>query len=272
MTAASAASAERYSSSEYLATYLHAEWGDLLFPCTEPIDGGTDITDEDRGKRDGNPGLFYRHIGCLARAWTSRTPMPCRHICDIGGSTGRMSYELAFHFPGATDRLLIEPSATFCTWARRLLLGDKFDGWIPIPLHIGQTGFRHIDKSNLPTPVHALSVHCVSAASIPRPSNYFDLITCLNVVDRVRHPAHLTQTACRLLRPGGMLILASPLHFEERFTKRNRWITDLHEILDPRIWAIDGREEEVPYEFKHYRRRFSLYLSQAVGAIKLKDC
>jgi SAM-dependent methyltransferase len=179
-----------------------------------------------------------------------------------------MTFELASRLPGATERVLIEPSSRFCQWAERLLLREDFDGWIPMPLDSGRPGYRRIDHDRLPRAVPHLSIHNTTAAGVPRPQDHFDVVTCLNVVDRVEDPGETVHVVGRLVRPGGLLVLASPHHFTPEFTPTHKWVTDLRELLDPGEWTVNDRECEASYDFTYYQRHHSHFVSQVIGAVR----
>lgn len=180
-----------------------------------------------------------------------------------------MCLELAREFPGAQEAMLVEPLARFCVWSRRFLLGDAtLDRWIPVPADLESPGYMRVQASNLP-PVTRTSV----STTAPRrtyhgPPGYFDLITCLNVVRRVPDPVGMVRTLGQLLRPGGFFVLASPLHFEESFTERQAWFTDLKQLFSSDTWCDDLYEADVKYTFLHYRRRLNCYLTHVIGAQK----
>jgi SAM-dependent methyltransferase len=267
--AASEANEERYSSPHYLATYLQAEWGDILYPPDNPALGSSVLWQDNSAA--GGPGYFYVTAASLAHSWAAEKGIECRRICDIGGGTGRMCYELAQRFDEPRELVLVEPSTQFSTWARQLLLGDpEFDRWIPVPDGFESPSYMQVPATNLPEPIPDVIIYKVAAEDTPRPAGFFDMITCLNVIDRVAHPREMINTLGALLRTGGLLVLADPLHFEDQFTERSAWVQDLKELFDPERWRIDGREADVKYTFLHYRRRLNCYLSQVVGAEKLK--
>jgi hypothetical protein len=58
------------------------------------------------------------------------------------------------------------------------------------------------------------------------------------------------------------------MHFDERYTSRDRWIGDVHEVLDPVYWRVEDRVVDVRYELWQARRRIISYLSQVVGAVR----
>jgi SAM-dependent methyltransferase len=249
-------SADRYSRPDYVATYLHAEWFDILFK-------GDARNDEQQIK----PGYFYQEAAKVVAEWSRNSGLAVNTICDIGGGTGRLSRELATHFPALLDQVLVEPSRTFCEWALRLIGGQKFDGWIPLPWHAGQPKYERVPPGNLPAPVAGLHIICASAENIPRPTAYFDLITCLNVLDRVSKPLELVQTILRLLRPGGLAVVASPLHFDQLFTSRSQWIEDLSGVLSAMNLNI-AATQDLTYAIRLYGRCVCIYDSQIVGILK----
>ncbi|HET9894517.1 MAG TPA: methyltransferase domain-containing protein [Streptosporangiaceae bacterium] len=265
--------ADRYASLEYQGIYLRNEWGDVLFPDlrTDGAQGSAEMeplkSDELIG--DGRPGRFYQRAAAITATWAAGLGITARRVCDVGGSTGRLLHELAGRVPDADELVLAEPSAAFCTWARRLLLGEDFDRWVPMPGPYLRADHRLVEPASLPKPIPKALIYGVTASDIPRPEGYFDVVTCMNVLDRVDDPAAFAGELLRLVRPGGLLVISSPMHFDEHYTSRDRWIGDVHEVLDPVYWRVDDREVDVRYEVWQARRRIISYLSQVVGAVRL---
>ena len=46
--------------------------------------------------------------------------------------------------------------------------------------------------------------------------DHFDLVCCVNLLDRVEHPAALLDEIARVLAPQGLLVLTSPLNWRSR--------------------------------------------------------
>jgi SAM-dependent methyltransferase len=264
--------ADRYASLEYQGIYLRNEWGDVLFPDLRP-DGAQAAPEVEPLKPDeligdGRPGRFYQRTAAITATWAAGLGITARQVCDVGGSTGRLLHDLAKRLPDAEELVLAEPSAAFCTWARRLLLGEDWDRWVPMPGPVLRADHRRVDPTCLPKPIPQALIYQVTASDIPRPAGYFDVVTCTNVLDRVDDPAAFAGELARLPRPGGLLVIASPMHFDEQYTSRDRWIGDVHEVLDPVDWRVDDREVDVRYEVWQARRRIISYLSQVVGAVR----
>jgi len=259
MTDLAGASADRYASVLFSSRYLDAEWTDLLFPGR--------LASRFLADQSFRPGRFYMEIAELAQDWAKATGCEVSRACDVGGATGRMSLELARRFPMIADQMMVEPSGEFCRWARRLLQHAEFDGRMPLPGNSGQPEYVQLSLDLLPAAL-AVSIHRVTAARVPRPAGYFDLVTCLNVADRVPNPVALVHALRRLLRPSGLLVLASAHHYEETFTPRERWVGDLRELLDPADWDVADRIRDVGYGFLRYSRGGVWYSSQVAGAVR----
>ena len=107
-----------------------------------------------------------------------------------------------------------------------------------------------------------------SAEQIPLADATFDLVISEYGASIWCDPYRWIPEAARLLRPGGLLVLASPMHFDEHYTSRDKWIGDVREVLDPACWSIGDREIDVRYELWQNRRRIISYLSQVIGAVR----
>jgi SAM-dependent methyltransferase len=261
-------SADRYASLEYQAIYLRAEWADILFPGAHPDVPETPALEPDPLIGTGRPGHFYQRVAAITAAWASGLGLEAQRACDVGGSTGRLVFEFAKRLPDMTELVLAEPSAAFCTWARRLLLAEDFDLWVPMPDGVSKPTHLRVEPVCLPKPVSQVFVYNVTAQNVPRPEAYFDVVSCANVLDRVEDPAALVKDLEYLVRPGGLLVLSSPLHFDPNYTATARWVSDVREVLDPAQWSVGDREIDVRYELWQNRRRIISYLSQVVGAVR----
>lgn len=238
---------------ERLATFLHAEWGDLLFPADQPVDPCC--------------GRFYRTVADLAVESTADIPDALR-VCDVGGGAGRFLHELARRSWGQDELVLVEPARPLCEWASRLLNGAPFDGLVPVVTRSETVELRPVDPANLPAPVPSAVVWQSTAAQLTYPDGYFDVVTCLNVIDRVARPVTLLAELSRLLRPRGVLVLSSPFEFRATLTPRAEWLSNLREVLPDGYWSLISDTPQVPYEFRTYDRGHIRFDSQVVVATK----
>jgi SAM-dependent methyltransferase len=237
-----------------LATFLHAEWGDLLFPADGPIDPLC--------------GRFYRTVAGLVSASIPALSGDTARVCDVGGGLGRFLYELSRRSWGRAELVLAEPAGPLCDWAGRLLAGVPFHGLVPVVTRAETVEFRRVDPANLPVPLPSAVIRQSTAAQLTHPDGHFDLVTCLNVVDRVAVPVTLISDLSRLLRRGGVLALSSPFQFRSELTARDYWLTNLRQVLPQTNWSISSDTDRVPYEFRTYNRGHISFDSQVVVAIK----
>jgi SAM-dependent methyltransferase len=288
---------DRYASPMYLANYLAMEWGDLLFPKGHSLLGPADPRENLDQKRVGrervdtvrsfySAGTFYKEVAEQIACWCAdHLTEPPQKICDIGGSTGRLIYELNLRLasqPNAQplEFLLVEQSATFCHWARRLLRRDaesdwgvlrgdsEREWWIPLPRYPEQAHFERVDAADVRHRLSVLkdvTICCADGEHTPRPDAYFDLVIALNVIDRHPEPKSFVRKIARLVRPGGLIVLASPFDFNVRFTpSKNCWVHDLQDLL-PAEWS-DVLRGEIVYSHRHHRWHYPTYICQLLGA------
>ena len=177
-------------------------------------------------------------------------------------------YEISRRFPDLAELVLVEPSPTFYKWAKRFLKGKDL-GWIP---RVGKFEKPTYVKPNRPPepigPPQKLYIHNVAAEEIPRPANYFDLITCLNVIDRHNNPPGLVKILGDLLAPNGLLILASPLDYMAEFTPDKKlWVDDLNQLFMETEAATKWKsidDQNIVYDFHYYCRKITRFNSHTV--------
>jgi SAM-dependent methyltransferase len=235
---------------ERLATFLHAEWGDLLFP---------------NPRVDPLCGRFYRTVADLV---AESPACDAARVCDVGGGAGRFLFELSRRGIGRTQLVLIEPAGPLCTWARRLLCGEPFDQQVPVVTAAETVQWRQVTEVDLPDPRPTAEVRQGRATDLAAAGTGFDVVACLNVLDRVPQPTALVADLSAALRPGGVLVLSSPLQFRADLTDPADRVTDLRQVLPEHTWNIRADLPSVPYEFRLNDRGRLRLDSQVVLAVK----
>jgi len=95
-----------------------------------------------------------------------------------------------------------------------------------------------------------------------------DLIFCGNLLDRLYDPGKFLESIHERIRPGGLLVLASPYTWLEEFTPREHWIGGfkkdgesvttldaLRERLATRFRPV-GEPEDIPFVLRETHRKF----------------
>ncbi len=252
-----------YTTEWQLATYLEVEWSDFLLGTVLP-DSHEKLLNP---KTDRIYPNFYRQIGELAQEWLPKSYVPSKYL-DVGGSTGRTVYEIYNLFPSLTELVLVEPSSKFCKWAKKLLIDSEELGYFPIVTNCEKPSYGKALSRPNPIKLKELYIYEAFAESVPRPANYFDLITCLNVADRHPSPKTLIETLYDLLSPNGYLIFASPMDFNEIYTPdKDRWISNLNILFPDNLWKSIG-QNDVFYNFRPHCRKWIRFSSQVIAKQK----
>lgn len=257
---------EDYATPNRLAMYLEMGWSDFLLP-SELTSRSQRMSGWPDPNRDAVRPDFYTSVANLCLEWCTASKVLVGSTCDIGAATGRLSYELAARMISLKEIVAVEPSIGFSDWARILLCEDK--PLPPIP-QLGPIGReRFAPAVSRPKPISStssISVSVVTATSEQYTSQKreFDLVTCLNVVDRHPEPISLVDSLSKLVKPSGILVCSSPLDFQSKcMTNGEAWTDSLHEFFSSNQWDQIG-EAEVYYEFRYYNRVWTRFNCQVI--------
>jgi SAM-dependent methyltransferase len=255
---------EDYATPQRLAMYLEAGWSDFLLA---PPSGSS------TSHANGSPcpldefvkPTFFQQVATLAGNWANAISLEVTSVCDVGGGTGRTIFELERQFSNLHKLVLVEPSLTFCEWAGLLLASE--DPLPDLPQVDTAAGPKIVSPYRRPTPIsmatERLTILNRNLEECGDLKN-FDLVTCLNVVDRHKQPKEIISNIKKIMSPGGLLVLSSPFDFHASSTPdESSWIEDLNTLFD-NSWENVG-ESEVFYEFRPFKRKWTRYSSQVVG-------
>ena len=104
-----------------------------------------------------------------------------------------------------------------------------------------------------------------TSESTPRPRTYFDILFCLNVIDRHPNPPNIINCLRNLLKKQGILFLASPLDWDNDITPPSFWVDDLKKCLENTKWEIIDRKD-FEYGFRYSARKKINFVSQVICA------
>ncbi|MES2999745.1 MAG: methyltransferase domain-containing protein [Pseudomonadota bacterium] len=262
--------AARYAGSGYTARYLEAEWGDFMLTHAQFPNGLSEpFQFQDRNVR------FYSSVVQMLRENLQDLPGFTRsRIADVGSASGRLVRELCVSFADLADVQGFEPSANLCELARQMVLGEPLPPRLPVS-DLPAGGLLWLEV----TPQLRQAVRCVpaerkakffeaSAESADVPSQYFDVVCCLNVLDRHPDPQALVQALYAMTRRDGFLCISSPLEWQEPSTPKEHWRDSVTDFLDAADWQrID--ERNIDYQFRVNNRQMAHYSSQVVLAKRI---
>ncbi|MEL7039145.1 MAG: 5-histidylcysteine sulfoxide synthase [Cyanobacteria bacterium J06592_8] len=179
---------------------------------------------------------------------------------DIGCSVGGSTFELARGFESV---LGIDLSATFIEAAETL--GRE-----------GRLAYRHPDEGEnssqaevcLPKGIDCRRVNFrrADACALPPELVGFDVVLAANLICRLASPRAFLGRLCGargLVRPGGLLVLATPFTWDERFTPRDAWLgghdgEDSFTVLQAELkgdfeWL---ETQDMPFLIREHARKF----------------
>ncbi len=256
------ASRERYSDPVRVGEYMEAEWGDKIAahvptPATPEKLFGPCIS------------TFYQDVAEFAREVLAGAEI--KNACDIGCATGRFLYELVRLFPPLKDLVGVEPSPVFTDYARKFLLrrGDTLSDWIPLPgshvkpAYVKLTREFYDSVAVAEDATKVIDIYTGMGEDTPRPEEHFDVLFCLNVVDRHPNPKARVGRLGQLLREGGSFFLASPMEWDRRFTPPELWVEDLSLLFAEGRWEKKG-VRDIAYPFRQTARYKTEYVSQVL--------
>jgi SAM-dependent methyltransferase len=169
-------------------------------------------------------------------------------ILDLGCGAGRTVLDCATAFPEAlvvgADR---SEGALTVAWALACLRGPA----VMVDLRCWGFGYRHIAAYNLSN-VFLVQANVERLPFQPRDGwPGFDAVTSVNLLDRVEHPDAVLQSVASVLRPGGSLILTTPLNWRDADGSRWQQLAQLNGLRD--LIERSGLAVDLAYDGLVYR-------------------
>ena len=165
--------------------------------------------------------------------------MPRRKALDLGCAVGRSTFELARHFAQVTG---IDFSARFI----RIALQMKEKGVIHYELvEEGEVVSYHeasLGQFQLERMAAKVDFAQGDAQNLKGQFNDYDLILAANLLDRLGDPRSFLENIHQRLRPGGVLVLASPYTWLEQYTKKDNWLGGYRKNGEPQYTLAAVRE------------------------------
>ena len=212
---------------------------------------------------------FPRALARLAIA--AMGDKPARKALDLGCATGRASFELARHFEHVTG---IDFSARFISLGVRLAEQGRLRYTLVDEGELVAYKERSLAQLGLDKVARKVEFFQGDACNLKPVFSDYDLILAANLIDRLYSPQQFLETVHQRLKPGGMLLIASPYTWLPEHTKREAWIggfkkdgenfttlDGLKFILGKHFNLLRG-PLSVPFVIRETRRKFQHTLSE----------
>jgi SAM-dependent methyltransferase len=182
---------------------------------------------------------------------------------DLGCAVGRFTFELG---RVAKQALGIDNSKSFIQAARRI----SRRGSVTVPVRESGARFTRCELV-LPKALRQSKVEfqvgdALDLAAFPEQA--FQVVSAINLIDRLPRPRHFLSQLARLIAPGGQLLIASPFTWLEQYTPPKEWLTSeqVQSLLRPEFRL--ARHGDLPFLIREHRRKSQLVVAEVFSFVR----
>lgn len=144
-----------------------------------------------------------------------------KHVCEIGCGLGRVLFDMANKRPEIDALLGTDISETFVAECQKIrdgrsVVSPKFAVSQPERLNFTVMDAQHMSLQD----------------------GTFDLVVCLNVIDRVPEPKQVLSELSRIVRQTGYLLIADPYDWNEQYTAKEKHIASINDVYTQNQWEF----------------------------------
>jgi len=207
------------------------------------------------------------HSRCVEFLIKNTSSNPEARVLDLGCAVGRSSFELAKY---CQEVIGIDYSAKFIKTAKQL----QKKGFIKFK-KINEGLLGEMLRVKVPEGIDRRRVKFMKADAchLPKTLGTFDAVLLSNLLDRLKEPRLCLERLNFLVKPGGVVLIASPYSWLEEFTPRRHWLGGNFQNGKPQqpfatIKRIMERSfdfikcEEFPFLFQEHKRKYQWVVSQ----------
>lgn len=190
---------------------------------------------------------------------------------DLGCATGRASFELARAFERVVG---IDFSARFIQAGVKLAESGVLRYTLADEGELVSYHERRLDQLGLADTASRVEFWQGDACNLKEVFTGFDLVLAANLIDRLYRPRRFLADIGARIKPGGLLLIASPYTWLEEHTKREEWLggfkkdgesyttfDGLKDALAGNFELVDG-PRELPFVIRETRRKHQHTLSE----------
>jgi len=199
---------------------------------------------------------------------------PRDRALDLGCAVGRATFELAREF---RDVMGLDFSARFIRIGVQLkekgtVRYTRVEEGALVAYH--EAKLVDFDLEGTPSRV---TFQQADACNLKPLYTGYDLVLATNLIDRLYSPRKFLTSIHERIRPGGLLVIASPYSWDEAFTEKAEWLggkrvagepvttlDGLHECLADHFTPV-GKPRSVPFVIRETQRKFQHTLSEVTA-------
>ena len=196
---------------------------------------------------------------------------PAGRALDLGCATGRATFELARHFDHVTG---VDFSARFIAQGVALAEHGRLRYTLVDEGELVSYRERTLAELGLAEFAGKVDFYQGDACNLKPVFADYDLILAANLIDRLYAPANFLGAVHERVRPGGLLVIASPYTWLAEHTKREGWIGGFKQDGE-NFTTLDGLKAilgehfrlrqapvSLPFVIRETRRKFQHTLSE----------
>lgn len=204
-------------------------------------------------------------------AITAMGDRPARKALDLGCASGRATFELARHFDRVTG---VDFSARFIGQGVQLAQQGVLRYALTDEGDLVSYKERTLADLGLDAVKNKVEFYQGDACNLKPIFCDYDLVLALNLIDRLYDPEKFLTTIHARMKPGGLLVIASPYTWLTEHTEKKLWIggykkdgenfttlDGLKEILGPHFQLIQ-KPQSVPFVIRETTRKFQHSLAE----------
>jgi putative 4-mercaptohistidine N1-methyltranferase len=194
-----------------------------------------------------------------------------RRALDLGCATGRGTFELARFCDHVTG---IDFSARFIRVGHQMQKQGYTRYSIVDEGELVSFHEKHLADFGLEETRDKVEFWQGDAHNLKEQFTDYDLVLAANLIDRLYNPAKFLAHITGRIKPGGLLVIASPYTWLEEFTPKENWLggkkvdgenvttlEGLHAALEPAFKPV-GEPRDVEFVIRETRRKFQHSVSQ----------
>lgn len=200
------------------------------------------------------------HLPKICAEWIVKYSSQFDTVLDLGCAVGRSSFEMARHFKQVQG---IDYSHEFIDCARELKNSRGLSYWRK---DSGLRGVQLTASVDAEIDVERVRFEQGDACSLSPEIKNFDAVLLANVLCRLPKPAvclERMQGTNALVKPGGVLVITSPLSWLTEYTEKKYWLNglpDIQKILTD-FELLD--QQELPFLIREHHRKFEYIVTLA---------
>jgi SAM-dependent methyltransferase len=182
---------------------------------------------------------------------------------DLGCAVGRFTFELG----RVVDHALgLDNSKSFIQAARRMARQHS------LAARVQESGAQFSSRPlALPKALRRCRVEFQVGDALDLaafPNQAIQVVSAINLIDRLPHPRRFLLQLPRLLAPGGQLLIASPFTWLEEHTPVEEWLSSAQVRSLLRPFFRLARHGDVPFVIREHRRKYQLGVAEVFTFVR----